>query len=163
MHHIHGTLSSNPPLQSASLVGGCKQALCCRARPGQKLCYRPVFDVETLLHPPPDPFNLNPLAQNKVMSCCRLCTYTASKNKVAPRPDKERKAQSLQGVPTRSLCTVIQGCVGYAGLCRLLLTVRSVSKQVCVEGKDCHRTHLAYAGKFKNYDYYVTMYVAYVA
>lgn len=35
---------------------------------GQKVCYRPVFDVETLLTPPPDPFNLNAPAQHKVTS-----------------------------------------------------------------------------------------------
>ncbi|KAA6424637.1 MAG: hypothetical protein FRX49_05305 [Trebouxia sp. A1-2] len=32
---------------------------------GQKVCYRPVFDVETLLTPPPDPFNPKPPAQYK--------------------------------------------------------------------------------------------------
>ncbi|KAL0040994.1 hypothetical protein WJX77_001558 [Trebouxia sp. C0004] len=32
---------------------------------GQKVCYRPVFDVETLLTPPPDPFNLKLPAQHK--------------------------------------------------------------------------------------------------
>jgi len=42
--------------------------VCCRMPLGQKLCYRPVFDVETLLTPPPDPFNLKPPAQHKVHS-----------------------------------------------------------------------------------------------
>ena len=40
---------------------------------GQKVCYRPVFDVETLLTPPPDPFNLEPPAQHKVHKSGELC------------------------------------------------------------------------------------------
>ena len=58
-----------------------REVMSCRAHLGQKLCYRPVFNVETLLHPPPDPFNLNPPAPNKVWRCHAV--PTTSPNDVA--------------------------------------------------------------------------------
>ena len=49
-----------------------------------KVCYRPVFDVETLLTPPPDPFNLSHSNHNKVckqspsLVCVRRHCHTTS-------------------------------------------------------------------------------------
>ena len=50
----------------------------CRMQLGQKLCYRPVFNVETLLTPPPDPFNLNPPPQLKVRAAPAAMAYIFS-------------------------------------------------------------------------------------